>query len=278
MFYSTLTHQASLKLNMAHLMVMTLALHVVCIQAEPEEVVVVGTAYNKVLSHVSGIVSANRENQIARWNSSLCLRVEGLPSELKAIIRQRLTLASAPVRLSVLGEGCAHNVLLFFSSDASSVSHQLAEHFEVPLRQDSTRRVTNFMDSRAAVRWINTYDRCGFGCRLANSRITASSAPSINFMLVVVDIAQIQGHSFQDIADYLAFVILSNPSPQAAPALNSVLGLFDSAPGTSAKGGLSTYDQVYLDALYTLPMDRYVETQRNAISASMLARLATLQE
>jgi len=43
-------------------------------------------------------------------------------------------------------------------------------------------------------------------------------------------------------------------------------------------GGMSMYDQAYLDALYTVPMDRYIETQRNAISGLMLTQLNALQQ
>jgi len=260
------------------MLVLALALFTGWVSAEPEEVVVVGTALKKLVTHVSGIVTVNRENQIARWNSPLCLRVEGLPSELKTTLRDRVRRAAEQVRISLLDEGCAQNVLLFFATEADSVSQQLAKHFEIPLRQDSTARVQDFMASHAPVRWINTYDRCGFGCRLANSRITASSAPSIDFMLLVVDATQIEGRHFEDIADYLAFVILTNPSPHSRPMVESVLGVFDGKPTAKSMGGMSMYDQAYLDALYTVPMDRYIETQRNAISGLMLTQLNALQQ
>jgi hypothetical protein len=147
----------------------------------------------------------------------LCLRTEGLPEEQSCILRERPANASQSVRLSLLDEGCAENVLLFFASDAERVSRQLSQHFEIPLRQDGIARLQNFMASQAPVRWINTYDRCDFGCRLANSRITASSAPSIDFMLIVVDVTQIEDSDFEDIAAYIAFVILTNPAPQPKP-------------------------------------------------------------
>ena len=247
------------------------------IRAEPEEVVVVGTALNTLVTHVSSIVSVNRENQIARWNSSLCVRVEGLPEEHHRILRERIAQASQSVRISLLDEGCAENVLLFFASDADSISQQLAQHFEIPLRQDGIERVQDFVASKAPVRWINTFNRCGFGCRLANSRITASSAPSVDFMLLVVDVTHIEGRHFRDVADYLAFVMLSNPSPQPTPAVDSILSLFNAPQPSSAPEGLSIYDQLYLEALYSVPMDRFLDTQRNAISGRMLTRLNASQ-
>jgi hypothetical protein len=247
------------------------------IRAEPEEVVVVGTALNTLVTHVSSIVSVNRENQIARWNRSLCVRVEGLPEEHHRILRERLAQASQSVRISLLDAGCAENVLLFFASDAGTVSQQLAQHFEIPLRQDGIERVQDFVASEAPVRWINTFNRCGFGCRLANSRITASSAPSVDFMLLVVDVTHIEERHFRDVADYLAFVILSNPSPQPKPAVDSILSLFNAPQQGSSPEGLSVYDQLYLEALYSVPMDRFLETQRNAISGRMLTRLNASQ-
>ena len=261
------------------LRILTLTAVLCCgmIRAEPEEVVVVGTALDTIVTHVSSIVSVNRDNQIARWNRSLCLRTEGLPEDHLHILRERVANASQSVRLSLLDEGCAENVLLFFASDAERVGRQLAQHFEIPLRQDGIARVQNFMASQAPVRWINTYDRCGFGCRLANSRITASSAPSIDFMLIVVDVTQIEDSDFEDIADYIAFVILTNPALQPKPAVESILSLFDGWQSDVPIGGLSIYDQAYLEALYTVPMDRFLDGQRHAIGGRMFSRLNALQ-
>ena len=241
--------------------------------SQPEEVVVTGTALPLLVTHVEGIVAVNRDNQLTRWNSSLCLRIEGLPADQHAIIRERLSHASKKVRISLLKAGCAENVLLFFASNPKEISQSLAKHFEVPLRQDSTARVQQFMADRAPVRWITTYDRCGFGCRLANSRITASSAPAVNFMLLVVDTNQIRRRRMQDIAEYVAFVVLGNPAPHAQPAVHSVLSLFETNADSSETAGMSIYDQAYLEALYTLPMDRYIDSQRNTIGNAMLVRL-----
>lgn len=245
--------------------------------SEPEEVLVTGTPLPLLVTHVQGIVTVNRDNQLARWNSSLCLRIEGLPADQHAIIRERLSHASEKVRISLLDVGCAENVLLFFASDAAQISQTLAKHFAVPLRQDSTARVEQFIDNTTPARWITTYDRCGFGCRLANSRITASTAPAINFMLVVVDVTQIQGRPMREIAEYLAFVVLANPAPYAKPAVGSILSLFETIVDVSSTTGLSVYDYAYLEALYTQPMDRFIDSQRNAISSQMLSRLNALQ-
>ena len=256
-----------------HLLTLLLACVAGFASSEPEEVLVTGTALPLLVTHVEAIVTVNRDNQLARWNSSLCLRIEGLPSDQHAIIRERLSHASEKVRISLLDVGCAENVLLFFASDAAQISRSLATHFEVPLRQDSTARVQQFITDTAPARWITTYDRCGFGCRLANSRITASSAPAINFMLLVVDVQQIQGRPMREIAEYLAFAVLANPAPHAKPAVDSVLSLFDTTVDASSTTGLSVYDYAYLEALYTQPMDRYIDSQLNAIGSSMLVRL-----
>ena len=256
-----------------HLLPLLLACVAGFASSEPEEVLVTGTALPLLVTHVEAIVTVNRDNQLARWNSSLCLRIEGLPSDQHAIIRERLSHASEKVRISLLDVGCAENVLLFFASDAAQISRSLAAHFEVPLRQDSTARVQQFITDTAPARWITTYDRCGFGCRLANSRITASSAPAINFMLLVVDVQQIQRRPMREIAEYLAFAVLANPAPHAKPAVDSVLSLFETTVDVSSTTGLSVYDYAYLEALYTQPMDRYIDSQLNAIGSSMLVRI-----
>lgn len=248
------------------------------VKAEPEEVVVIGTAFEKVTTHVSALRSVSLEDQIARWNRPLCLRDEGLAEEHHQTLRNRVTRATRDIRISLADEGCNPNVMLFFSADAKTTAEQLNAHFEIPLRQAGPQRVRQFLESEAPVRWITTFDPCGFGCRLANSRITASTAPALQLMIVVVDVPQIQQHNFQSVADYLAFVMLTNPSPEGSPALDSILSLFSSSDTSSGVVGLSLYDRLYIEALYWVPMDQYASRQGHAISSRMMSLLASAQE
>jgi hypothetical protein len=248
------------------------------IQAEPEEVVVTGTAFPKIESHVSAMVSVTRDNQIARWNRPLCLRAEGISAEHQETLLARFSLASQNIRLSVFNTGCNPNVLLFFSPQAAATTQQLADHFEIPLRQAGPEQVSAFRSSSAPVRWITTFDPCGFGCRLANSRISASTAPALQLMVVVVDIEQITDHRFQSVADYLALVALTNPSNQNAPSRDSILGLFSGKANPDRPTKLSILDTVFIEALYAVPMDRYAKSQQHAISSRMVTLLNEAQQ
>ncbi len=75
------------------------------------------------------------------------------------------------------------------------------------------------------------------------------------------------------VIEYLALgIVLANPAPHAKPAVDTVLSLFEATADVSTTTGLSIYDYAYLEALYTQPMDRFIDSQRNAISSQMLSR------
>lgn len=254
------------------------ALASACIQAQPEEVVVIGTAFDKITTHVSAMVTVSRDDQIARWNRPLCVRAEGLSQQHQITLLSRFALAAENTRLSVTDNACNPNVLVFFASDAAATTGQLAEHFEIPLRQAGPDKVNAFKTSRAPARWITTFDPCGFGCRLANSRISASTAPALQLMIIVVDIAQIKDHDFESVADYLALVALTNPSSEGSPSPDSILTLFTSSTVGNRTQRFSTLDAVFIEALYTVPMDRYAKSQQHAISSRMATLLYEAQQ
>lgn len=244
--------------------------------AQPEELVVVGAAPEKIENHVGSLLDISTEGQISRWNDPICPRVIGLTQDYIDLLSASLGSAATAVRITVAGEGCNPNLLIFFSGNAAQTTEQLVNHFGVAMRQAGQLRLQQFSDSEAPIRWISTFDPCGFGCRLANSRIIASSAPSVQRMWAVVDLNKIQRRPFQDVADFISFVALANPSAVPKTTLPSILDLFDIAADGKTLLGLTMYDEVYLDALYSVPMDRYANQQQGAISARMLTRLNEL--
>ena len=244
--------------------------------ALPEEVVVVGAAPEKIENHVGALLDVSIDDQISRWNDPICLRVVGLTQDYIELLTASLRPAANTVRITVADEGCNPNLLVFFTGNAVETTQGIANHFGLAMRQAGQRRLQQFLDSEAPIRWISTFDPCGFGCRLANSRIIASSAPSVQRMWVVVDLTKIQMRPFQNITHFISFVALTNPSAAQETTLPSILDLFDDAADGKTLQGLTMYDEVYLDALYSVPMDRYAKQQQGAISARMLTRLNEL--
>lgn len=243
---------------------------------EPEEVVVTGTAPEALEVHVEALMYPGLTDQIARWNEPLCPSFANLGEKQAKVIKDHMEKLAKDVRITVGGDGCQPNVLLLFTGDADATAKGVVDHFDYSIRIDGAERIDPFLNSDKAMRWLATFDRCGFGCELPNSRITAPTAPSITRMIFVIDAKLLGGRDIKDIADYIAFATLVNPSPNGAPGLDSILKVFDAPPNKIV--GLSPYDHAYLDAVYTMRMDRFSHQQKTAISSLMLAELNKQQQ
>src|SRR5690606_876744 len=83
------------------------------------------------------------------------------------------------------------------------------------------------------------------------------------YVIIVVDVTQLAGKTWQQIADYLAVVSLAQIDPRTNPvSFDSILNLFTN-PG--AYSGLTDWDRSYLRALYTFDQERVPRAQRGDI-------------
>jgi hypothetical protein len=90
--------------------------------------------------------------------------------------------------------------------------------------------------------------------------------------VIVIDIGLATGKSLDAVADYVAMVGLAPMKlPPAAPAVPSVLGLFDANAGNPA---LSDWDKAFLASLYRIQMNRKGDRQRGQLITGIKGELS----
>jgi len=167
---------------------------------------------------------------IARWNGWLCFSVEGLSQDQSAVLLGRIKKNAADLGLRINDDpSCTWNVLIGFTSDADTLAARLVkEHpglFRDYLRYGlASHHDRDVLAAPRPVRWLpveRSISAVGTGAGVDNedaSHIDESSHISTNFRsdksaeIVIVDPQRISGVSWQQLADYLSMVILTDPS------------------------------------------------------------------
>ena len=97
--------------------------------------------------------------------------------------------------------------------------------------------------------------------RADGTRLRRETRQDFNYVLVIVDTSRLNGAPLSAVADYIAFVSLTQVNPDLNVAgFPTILNLFNAAETTSRPTALSDWDLAYLDGLY--------HATRNARSAS----------
>ena len=96
---------------------------------------------------------------------------------------------------------------------------------------------------------FSTSEHCGSGSE-TGSRLSWAAVRAIYTAIVVVDLDQIEGLTFGQVADYVAMVGLAKirPNPELGD-ISTILGLF-ATNGADRSKGLTTWDQSFLNAVY----------------------------
>src|SRR5262249_11404471 len=106
------------------------------------------------------------------------------------------------------------------------------------------------------------------------SLIHRSSHQDFGVAYIIVDARQLQGVSFEALADYLAMVTLAQLSPTAdTSGFSTILNLFTARDqGRPIPAAMTDWDVAYLHGLYGATQDaRNAQTQEGEITHSMTA-------
>ena len=120
----------------------------------------------------------------------------------------------------------------------------------------------------APVRWlVQSGIEVGLGFA---SRISQPVRESKVRMMVLVDLPRCDGKTWQQLADYLAMVVLANPHQGEPNTPGSIMTLFDGSDATPAPTGLSGLDRATLKALYLPNAQVSTRWQRLAIRSYVM--------
>ena len=274
--------------------------------APPDDIVVTGQrapTASEISQSIRTVTAVSVDNQLARWNAPLCVRVNGVAEPVAAIVRAKIDAEARAAGAKVANTGCRTNVVVSFVRDAAGVVATMSR------RQPGLLGKLPPADRRALaapdlpVRWWYGYDTRGSDGRViggASSALGANMSAGDGVVLpgrvsetnrasltatelrvdvvattVLVDVDRATGTRLSAVAAYVARVVVAPTRivrpKDAEPTVPTVLTLFDS--GDPRPADLSAFDHAYLASLYRLPVDRRASSQRAALAAGIAKRL-----
>lgn len=228
-----------------------------------------------------------RENQLARFEQSICPGVVGLGARQGQYIVDRIAQRALQVELQVGEPGCQANVLVIVTPDAAAAARALAQEelylmANYGVRENLSTRgaeaLTDFVETSRPVRWwhvsqtetadgdvlghTNPYGRpTGMFSQdfrgaevtrpqLSNfGRLARTTQQAVRNVVVIVDAQQSAHVRLDALADYIAMVALAQTDPRAdTSSYDTILNLFGDVASESA--GLTEWDLAYLQGVY----------------------------
>lgn len=269
-------------------------------EAESDIVVVGERLQEMVRSFVGEVAEApGGEQQMARWDRSVCPLVAGLPTRQMQYIADRIAQRAHQVGLQSQGPGCRANILIFVTPDASMLAEGIVDEYRTLVAYYSTNGISTlgrgpleeFVTATTPVRWWHVNqtvsgDGQSVGGDTAGTQVMRTSqAPSRvrrmtrqDFLrvLIIVDARQADGVTLQALSDYLAMVSLAQLDPAGeTTGVPTILNLFTARDtGGVVPAAMTQWDEAYLDGLYnarrTAPTDLW---QRREIASRMVETL-----
>lgn len=245
-----------------------------------EDIEVTGRPLDQLINgFIDEVAAPARRRGLARWDDRVCIGAANLQRDVAQYIVDRVSTVAEDVGLDVGGPGCSPNVLIVAAADADAMTEGLLTDNRRAFRVGGSgmdRGATAFQAFRASdapVRWwtvsapidTNTGQiatripgECRNDCTspmdmvptisVLGSRLTTQVVDHILRTVVVLDVDQVADVSAQQLADYVAMIVLAQIDPEAdTSGYASVLNVFD-APETAK--GLTQWDVAYLEGLY----------------------------
>jgi hypothetical protein len=228
------------------------------------------------------------ESQYPRWADRICVLVGGFPRDGAQFIADRIGEVARSLKLDAGPPGCSPNIFILATDNPAKLIAGLRLKRQGMVSGQDSAVIARIQQGHDAVRWLGSTTISGaFGAPMQDSafnsnghaapqtssydggsRLTARTQTFLTRETIVVDGNQIDGVSFGQLADYLAFVALAQLNPHAAtPGVDSILSLFPR--GNQAPAGLTAFDKAYLTALYRSDPNLVGTLQKDQIETSI---------
>jgi hypothetical protein len=218
----------------------------------------------QVSEFVYSIVGPGKVESLARWNVPVCVATAGLTAAEADFVKKRIAQIATDAGVALGGPGCGPNFAVIVTPEPEKLLKEWwSEEHRLFNLDRGAGGVNRFIQSDHPVRaWHNacsapakipahafsTSAHCGAG--VTGSRLTWGAVRAIYTAIVVVDLDQIEGLTFGQVADYVAMVGLAKIRPNPEPGdISTILGLFAANGGERSKG-LTAWDQSFLKAVY----------------------------
>jgi hypothetical protein len=186
-------------------------------------------------------------------------------------------------------EDCNPNIFIVGTEDGRALAEEWVRRDYRDFRPNTSRaalspsRLTDFIEMETPVRWwaisrptyfdiytgrtVQTSNLTGGGPPpripvYARSMMSARTRDDLQWLVVILDVAQMEQTQLEDLIAYLALVVFSQVDMGAdMRAHDTILNLFN---GTHTGGGLTQWDRAYLASMYAAPEDLRLNEHRQA--------------
>lgn len=255
----------------------------------------------KVDRFVTSMVVDPGHDSIERWNTPICLLVEGLPPDSSEVVRNRVLQAAAAAHVPLAGKDCTGNLYIIASSEPDALLKDMLEHNPTMYYTLGGRSaIESYLHSRRPVRvWYNTGESCASNpsnaspvaaalqgtplenymnnssgvsfCSGGGSLVFHEGLPSIQSAIIVADKNRLKRISLGQLAAYVSMIALADVHLDAnAGDVPTILRLFQH-PKTAPQD-LSRWDQALLYSVYNT--DQSSAVQVSEVKAALVQQLA----
>lgn len=227
---------------------------------------------------------------LARWQGPVCIGVVNFRPAVAQQLADGLAQLGGRLGVPIDDDTCEPNIFIVGAVDAQAVTQgwvaRRPRDFRPNLSDASLSReqLNHFATTDAPVRWWAISRPSYYDVLLGQAVPTDSftGRPTINVhsfslkrgrtrddlqrLVVVVDIAQMEGRSIDDLTDYLAMVTFAQMDMQSDMSqFDTVLNMFRPE---FAGGGLTAWDEAYLQGLYSVREDMRINLHTQSRAAA----------
>ncbi len=249
----------------------------------PEVVVEGRSADAQARNFIAEIAAPSKGAALARWKSSICIGAANLGTEAGQFLVDRVAATAEAVGLRPGQPGCIPDVLIVATSNGDEAAQGLIDRFGPALYPGgsgfsrSRAALLRFASSNLPVRWWHVSQPTdprteGRAVRLPGpdgwllsenpeeellnlpqvtvlpTLLKTATRQDLRRVYIILDFEQIDTISFDQLADYIAFIALAQVDPDAdTVAFSTILNVFDDPASTP---GLTDWDRAYLTGLY----------------------------
>jgi hypothetical protein len=205
----------------------------------------------------------------ARWRTPLCAGVAGLGQRDAQYVVDRVSQRAREQGLYVGAPGCTPNVLVIFTSDADGQARSIAAERTDPASRTGVSgqsgglaALNRFLNADTPVRWLRVTRPMTEAGIVADRNLREGEAPRVrvpergrlaqttfdtfSHVLVIVDLAQVNGQRLDALADYVALVSLAPADSPAEVGGASILSLFsEGGPQAMTDADLALLSRLY---------------------------------
>ncbi|WP_374596844.1 hypothetical protein [Brevundimonas sp.] len=234
---------------------------------------------------------------LARWQGPVCIGVVNFRPAIALQLADGLAQLGGRLGVPINDETCEPNIIIVGAVDAQAVAQGWVARRPREFRPNlsdvalSREQLNHFATTDAPVRWwaisrpsyydvltdraIPTDDFNGTPTIYIHSPSLkrGRTRDDLQRLVVVVDVEQTQGRSVDDLTGYLAMVTFAQMDMQADMSqFDTVLNMFRPE---FAGGGLTAWDEAYLQGLYSVREDKRINrhTQHQAAARALQENL-----